>query len=58
MILILASATAVSAFAWYAARARDVPKVATGFAHHRIRLERQLSGDKLPYKASEPCGRI
>jgi CubicO group peptidase (beta-lactamase class C family) len=44
MILILASATAASAFAWAAVRARDVPKVATGFVANVLCSETFVSG--------------
>ena len=44
MILIFASATAVSAFVWLAVRARDVPKVATGFVATVLCSETFVSG--------------
>jgi len=44
MILILASTTAVSAFVWSAIRARDVPKVATGFVANVLCSETFVSG--------------
>src|SRR5438093_12638236 len=44
LILILASTTALSALALTAARARDVPKVATGFVANIICSETFVSG--------------
>src|SRR3954463_1858587 len=44
LILILAATTALSAVALTAARARDVPKVATGFGAHVVCTEPFVSG--------------
>ena len=44
LILILASTTALSALALTAARARDVPKVATGFVANVVCTETFVSG--------------
>ena len=44
LILILASTTAICALAWTAARARDVPKVATGFVANVVCTETFVSG--------------
>src|SRR5206468_5844392 len=44
LILILASTTALSALALSAARARDVPKVATGFVANVVCTETFVSG--------------
>ena len=44
LILILASTTALSALALTAARARDVPKVATGFVANIVCTETFVSG--------------
>src|ERR1700752_3075338 len=44
LILILAASTALSALAFSAARARDVPKVATGFVANVICTETFVSG--------------
>jgi CubicO group peptidase (beta-lactamase class C family) len=44
VILILASVTAASAFAWAAVRTRDVPKVATGFVANVLCSETFVSG--------------
>jgi hypothetical protein len=44
LILILAATTALSALALSAARARDVPKVATGFVANVVCTETFVSG--------------
>ena len=44
LILILASTTALSGLALSAARARDVPKVATGFVANVVCTETFVSG--------------
>src|SRR5512138_326713 len=44
LILILAASTALSALAFSAARARDVPKVATGFVANVLCTETFVSG--------------
>ena len=44
LILILASTTALSALALTAARARDAPKVATGFVANVVCTETFVSG--------------
>ena len=44
LILILASTTALSALALSAARARDVPNVATGFVANVVCTETFVSG--------------
>src|SRR5262245_13239604 len=44
LILILASTTAIGALALTAARARDVPKVATGFVANVVCTETFVSG--------------
>jgi len=44
LILVLATTTALSAIAFSAARARDVPKVATGFMANLLCTETFVSG--------------
>lgn len=44
LILILAATSALGALGWSAARARDVPKVATGFVAHILCSETFVSG--------------
>ncbi|MBK0599330.1 hypothetical protein NQ261_25570, partial [Escherichia coli] len=44
LILILAASTALGALGWSAARARDVPRVATGFVANILCSETFVSG--------------
>ena len=53
LILIVAATTAVSAMALTAARARDVPKVATGFVANILCSETFVSG---PAAGAHPGG--
>ncbi len=57
LILILASTAALSALALTAARARDVPKVATGFVANVVCTETFVSGLDPRGCSPRPCRR-